>query len=310
MWSLVIGAVVGVIAATLLLWIVTPWRPRALLLWSEIRGILGYSLNLSGYNVVSYFSRNADNLIVGKFLGATALGYYQIAYNLMLYSIQSISVVAGRVLFPALVRLRDDDARLRAAFTKGASIIAALVFPVMLGVASVANPFVRAVLGPRWLPVIPVLLILAPAGVMQCILITVGNVYTAKGRTALMFRWGIFSTAIYVSSFFAGLPWGINGVAGAYLIANALLFWPALWLPLRLIDLRIAVFLRSFWPVLASSITMAAVVWMVSGLVSAWDAVAQLAVLIAIGALAYSSVMLWWRPAAARDLLESIRRGG
>jgi PST family polysaccharide transporter len=307
-WSLVIGAVVNVTVPTILFLNAAGWMPRKRFVWGEIRPLLRYSLNLSGFQMVNYASRNADNLIVGKFLGAAALGYYQVAYNLLLYSIQGITMVAGRVLFPALTQVQGDSARLRAGYTRGVSMMAAVVFPAMVGVVAVADPFVRAILGTQWLAAIPVIVILAPVGVIQCVTMPAAHLYSATGRTDRMFRWEMVSTAIYVGSFFAGLPWGIRGVAAGYLIANAALFIPSLLLAFRSIDLKLSEFLRPLWPVLAISGAMFAVVWLAARAVAAWAPVWQLTLLIPMGAVVYLGLMAWIRPEPARNLMEAVRQ--
>src|SRR5260370_34362687 len=69
-WSLVISSLAGTSITTAFLWRSCQWRPRWLLSWRELQSIASYSLNLSGFNLVNYFSRNADNTIIGRYLGA------------------------------------------------------------------------------------------------------------------------------------------------------------------------------------------------------------------------------------------------
>jgi O-antigen/teichoic acid export membrane protein len=306
-WSLVISSLANTCVSTILLWWSSPWRPKWLLRWAELRSITSFSLHLSGFNLVNYFSRNADNTIVGRFLGAYQLGFYQLAYNLMLYAVQNISQVMGRVLFPVFAKVQDDNERFRQAYTKAASTIAVVTFPMMAGVMAVAEPFVGAVLGEKWRPVAALLIILAPVGLMQSVITTVGNIYNAKGRADWLFRWGLFATALSVASFFAGLPWGIRGVAVAYLICNLLLVYPAFAVPFRLIDLKMSDFLRPLWPILGFSITMVVAVRTLGHLLLFQKPILQLAILVPAGVLVYCSLLFLVRPVALTNLL-SIRQ--
>src|SRR4029077_15629201 len=131
---------------TVFLWRSCRWRPKWLFSGMELRSIASYSLNLSGFNVLNYFSRNADNTIIGRYLGAYQLGFYQLAYNLMLYAVQNISQVMSRVLFAVFAKVQDDPPRFRQAYIKAVSTIAVITFPMMAGVMAVADPFVKAVL--------------------------------------------------------------------------------------------------------------------------------------------------------------------
>jgi PST family polysaccharide transporter len=307
-WSLVISSLAGTCVTTVLIWLSSPWRPRWLLSWKELRSIASYSLNLSGFNLVNYFSRNADNTIVGRYLGAYQLGFYQLAYNVMLYGVQNISQVMGRVLFPVFAKVQDDNPRFRQAYIKAVSTIAVITFPMMAGVMAVAEPFVRAVLGEKWHPVASLLIILAPVGLMQSVVTTVGNIYYAKGRADWLFRWGLFGTVVSVSSFFAGLPWGIRGVAVGYLIANLLMIYPVFAIPFRLIDLKMSDFLRPLWPILGFSMTMVVAVRMLGYLLRFEKAAIQLAILVPAGVLVYCSLLLLVRPVAVVNLLSMRQR--
>lgn len=307
-WSLVISVLVTAAVSTALFWPASRWRPKWVLDWREIRSIASYSLNLSGFSVVNYFNRNADNAIVGRYLGAVQLGYYQLAYNIMLYAVQNISVVLGRVMFPAFAKVQDDNARFQQAYVKGVSMIAAITFPLMMGIMVLAAPLEGAIFGMKWKPVVPLLVILAPVGLIQSVASTVGYIYVAKGRTDWLFRWGLAATLLVVGSFFAGLPWGNKGVASAYLIANLLLIYPALAIPFRLIDLKLSVFLRPLQAVFACSLLMMAAMWAAASQIQGWNPAIQLAVLVPLGTGIYFSIMLWTRPAAAVHLLALRRR--
>jgi len=307
-WSLVVSSLAGTCVTTIFLWWLCPWRPKWLLSWTELRSIASFSLNLSGFNLVNYFSRNADNTIVGRYLGAYQLGFYQLAYNVMLYAVQNISQVMSRVLFPVFAKVQDDNERFGKAYTKAVSTIAVVTFPMMAGVMAVAEPFVGAVLGEKWRPVAALLIILAPVGLMQSVITTVGNIYYAKGRADWLFRWGLFATALSVGSFFAGLPWGIRGVAVGYLIANLLLVYPAFAVPFRLIDLKMHDFLRPLWPILAFSVTMILAVRTLGHLLRFEKAALQLAILVPAGILVYCSLLLLVRPVAVLNLLSIWQR--
>ena len=108
-WSLVYQALVLALVSTVLLWVVSPVRPAFEFHWGEVKQVSSYSLNLTSFNVFNYFIRNADNLLIGKFLGAGPLGYYSLAYRLLLFPLQIITDVTSRVLFPVCSELQDDQ---------------------------------------------------------------------------------------------------------------------------------------------------------------------------------------------------------
>ena len=130
---------------------------------------------------------------------------------------------------------------------------------MMLGLAVTAQPFIRVVLGPRWMPVAGLLIVFAPLGAAQSIYTTVGLIYYTQGRPDLQFRWQMFAGVMYVGSFAAGLRWGIQGVATCYALVWLLLMVPSFMIPFRVVDLSGKQFLRTLWPTIWMSLAMAAV---------------------------------------------------
>ncbi len=236
-WSLVYQSLGTVTASTVLLWSASHWKPKMIFQWSEVMSVRNYSLNLTGSSIFNYISRNADHVLIGKYLGAQDLGYYALAYRLMLYPLQNISSVIGRVMFPLYSQIQNDNAQFREVYLRVSGAIALITFPMMLGFWVIAEPFVLLFFGPQWKPVVQLLVILVPVGMAQSIVTTVGVIYQAKGRTDVMFRWGAFTGFLVMLAFAIGLRWGIVGVAAAYAGLSALLSYPSLAIPLKLIDL-------------------------------------------------------------------------
>jgi len=304
-WSLVAASLTNSVVATLIAIVAKPWRPRLFFSWSQIRSISGFGLNLSAFNCVNYFARNADNMLVGKYIGAVALGYYGFSYNVMLYPVMSIAQSLGRVLFPAFSTIQSDDARFRQAYLRSSAAIAFITFPLMAGATILAPELIAVFLGPRWAPAVPVFRILAPVGMLQSLTALTGNIYLAKGATGALFRWGTLFSSIFVLGFIAGLPWGIVGVASSYAALTALLFVPTLAIPFRLIGLPLRALWKSLGPVVACTAAMAALVvglrWVLVQLHTV--ALAALPVCIAAGAVFYFILMFRARVAVFCDVL-------
>ncbi len=255
-WSLVWQSLTLVTLTTVLLWLTSTWRPKLQVNWSEVKSVSSYSLNLVGFNVFNYFARNTDYLLIGRYLGAQSLGYYTLAYSVMLYPLQNISAMIGRVMFPVFSKLQGDDDRFRHTYLKVVQTIALITFPMMIGLMALSEPFVLTVFGPQWSPVIPLLMILSPVGLLQSIGTTVGTIYQAKGRTDWMFRWGIGVGVVVMIAFIIGLRWGIIGVAAAYAAVTLPLAYPSFAIPFKLINLPVRRLLTVLWPPFVSSLVM------------------------------------------------------
>ena len=259
-WSLVWQNVSMTFIYTALVWITEHWKPILHFNWKDIKTIIDFSANLSGFSFLNYFSRNADYLLIGKFLGATALGYYTLAYTMMLFPLSNISSVLSKVMFPALSQIQHDNSKFKLFYLKSTKYIAFVSFPMMLGLFAIADEFVLIVFGAKWVPVIFLIKVLSIVGLMQSIETTVGSIYLAKGRTDWLFRWGIFSSIITVSAIIIGLQWGINGVAVCYMIAALLIAYPNFAIPFRLIDLSFTDFVLNLKEETATSLIMFVIV--------------------------------------------------
>jgi PST family polysaccharide transporter len=310
-WSLVVATLVHSGLQSVLLLISSPWPVRAGFGFKELREVIGFSAGVLGFNFTQYFARNTDNLIIGRALGTEALGYYSYAYRIYMYPLTSITNVLMRVMFPALSRLQEDDERAGAVFLRANSAIAIITFPIMAGLAAVADVFVDAVLGEKWRPIVALILVLAPVGMMQSVTGTTGQMMLAKGRSGLRFWWSVVYSGLMVISFFCGLPWGVVGVATAYAIVNV---------PVSYISFRIALGIvhhpmSGLWRALSAPTSASAImfgsVWAAkSGLLatglSAWP---TLLFCVPLGIIVYMVTLLAIRPPALSDVLSLIPAG-
>ena len=307
--ALVAGNLVTSLASTLAVWSFSPLRVKLVFRAADARRILSFGLHLTGSHVMNYFSRNADNVLVGRFLSNSALGYYQMGYMLMAYPLQSFGLMLEQVVYPALAKFSDDQVRLRAAYLRICRLIALVTIPAMLGLAVTAQPFVRVFLGPRWLPVAGLLLIFAPLGVLQTLYPPISLIYSTQGRTDIQFRWQIFASISYVLSFIVGLRWGIMGVATSYAIVWTVLMFPSLLIPFRLVGLSLKTFFLTLWPMTWYGLVMVAVTggWLHSlHLLGIQNAVVGLVTTAVIGAVVYTGLVLWRKPPVLYELSSTL----
>jgi len=236
-WSLVFQSLTMVGLSTMLLWFSNSWRPQWTLNWGELKAVGRFSLPLTGFSIFNYFARNADYFLIGRYLGAQDLGYYTLAYRMLLFPVQNIGAVIARVMYPVFASIQADNRRIASSYLRMANAIALFSFPLMLGALALAEPLVLTAFGEQWQPAILIIMILAPVGLVQSLGTTVGSIFQAKGRTDWMFWWGIGSGTVAVLAFAIGLRWGIAGVAAAYAMASFILTYPGFWIPFRLIGL-------------------------------------------------------------------------
>jgi len=260
-WSLVaqtLGASVMTLAWS---WGLGNWRPRVSFEKRACKELFGFSAYVLGFDIVNYWARTLDQLLIGRFVGAAALGIYSRAYHLMLMPLTQVSRVVGRVMFPALSAIQDDKARVKSVYLKSISVISLITFPMMTGLFAVSDHFILALLGNEWAEAIPVFQIFCWVGLLQSIWTTVGWIYFSQGRTGLYFTMGLISSAVFVLAFVIGIHWGIMGVAWAYAIGNLILWYPFWTIPGRLIGVTFSEMIRRLSPSFSCALAMGAAVW-------------------------------------------------
>ena len=195
-YSLVVPGLSSTVISTVWLWSQSGWRPAWRWSNTEFKGLWSFSGNLTTFQFVVYFARNADSMIIGRMLGSAPLGIYSMAYKLMLFPVQNLTWVVGRVLMPRMCQLQDDRERIRELYFKALGAVVMLSAPAMAGLWALREPFVALAFGPRWADVPELVAWLAPVGLLQSMTSTVGTVFMAAGRTRTLFRLGLANTAV------------------------------------------------------------------------------------------------------------------
>lgn len=261
-WSLVIMHITLAVATAIGKWIAFPWLPGKPKKGIGLKEMLGFGGNITGFNVVNYFARNADNILIGKFIGASALGFYSKAYALLMLPITQLRSPINAVATPALSRLQTEPIRFRNYYVKIISLIAFVSMPLMVYMAIYAEDLIKLILGSQWLPAASIFRVLAIAAFIQPVASTRGLILISLGQGRRYLIWGFANALVTVLSFIIGIRWGAVGVASAYAIANYVILFPSLWYVFKNSPISISNFLQAnIRPVIASGIMGLTVLW-------------------------------------------------
>ena len=215
-WALVCSQlVIGASYATGI-WLTCQWFPGLPSRNSGVRPLLVFGRNLTGFNVLNYFARNLDNLLIGRYWGPQQLGLYARAYQLLLLPLDQISAPLDGVAVTALSRLVDSPERYRQAYLRMLEKVAMVTMPLMALMIVSANWLVRVMLGPQWIETGRIFALLGVIGLVEPISSTFGWLLISQGRTRHIFQWGLIDALLSISSIVAGLAWGAVGVAASY----------------------------------------------------------------------------------------------
>lgn len=304
-WAIVGQGLATGAASTALVWRLSRWRPRWLFSRTSLRTLGSFGAKTLLARIFSYLNLSVDNLLIGRFLGSTALGVYSIAYNVMFFPASRIAQPVQQVLYAAFVRLQHEPAKLGQAWLRGNRVLTAINVPAFLGMAVVAPDFVPVVFGHRWHAAIPVLQLLSLAGVAQSFQSLNWSVLQAVGQPGRLLRFMAFSSAITVGGFALGLFWGVLGVAGLFAVARTVVAVVYTRITCRTVDLTTGAFLRSVAGACVLSLTMAVAAYAarIGMLHAGGGTVLRLLIVVIVGITVYAALLIVF----AKDLISETR---
>ena len=308
-WSLAANYLLATVVATALFWALGRWRPEASFEWGAVKELLGFSGHYLGTKTLGYWTRNVDNLLIGRFIGSSALGLYSKAYAVLMLPLLNVSRTVERVMFPSLSIIQDDRPRVKRVFLRMARGVAFITFPIFTGMAVVAEPFVLSLFGAQWVGMIPLVQVLCVLGVAQSVVRLDGNLYLSQGRADLQFRVNLLVQGTIIAGIAIGLQGGVMGVAVGLTVASLATSYVRLHYAGRLVGLSVGELLRALGGTLASAVAMALLVFGLDALLpAAWPAVARLAAEVALGVAVYAGLAHAFDVGAYRELREILAR--
>ena len=149
-WSLVAQQLLNLGINTGLLWLLSKWRPRLVYSWQSFYELFAFGSKLLASGLLDTIYRNIYPIVIGKLFSASSLGHYTRAHQFSEFPSQNINGIIQRVTYPILCEIQDDDERLSDIYRRFMKLSAFVIFPLMVGLSSVAQPFVNIMLGPQW----------------------------------------------------------------------------------------------------------------------------------------------------------------
>lgn len=299
-WALVLGYVTGNIAMTLILWRLVPWRPRRPASWLHLKGMLHFGGFVTLQGLMAAFLTQFDNLVVGRVLGAAALGFYSIATRMPGLLILNLAVVAGQVLFPAFAAL-DGDA-LRRGVVMSFRYTAFVVFPLTAFLIVLAEPLTIALFGPKWYGAVEAARVLALWAAMSPVSMVCGNAFMSRGHSRMLFLLALPQAVLLVAGSLAVAPKGIVAVSWVQVAIAVAAQAVSLVIARKMFSLKARSLFRAFVPPLAASLVLAAALLGVLELVEGmWPQ-------IIVGSVVGAAVYLGATHVFARDLLPQMTR--
>jgi O-antigen/teichoic acid export membrane protein len=301
LWALVAQGVVAAVATTVLLWWLHPWRPAWVFEVASIRKLAGFgAYHLASTLMESAYTR-LYSLLAGRMFGARSLGYYANAENTRQLPASFLASLVARVALPMLSQAQADPLLARRGLQLSIRVMMLLYAPIMLGLVVLAEPVVEVLYGRQWLPAVPLLQILALAGLLYPIHMINLHALMAQGHARLMFRLELIKKTGGVLLLLFGARYGLVGLAWSQVAHSAFALSINAYYTRRWLGYGVLAQLRDAAPPILAAAVAAAFVF---PLVNAWPwpAPARLAVLLGIGGLSYLMLVVAARTGAWMEL--------
>ena len=298
-WALVIGNLVSSCVAVVWSYALKPFRPR--FSFVGFKKLFVFSGWLSGAAIFRTLSVRLDNFFVGGILNTVAVGSFHLGKEIARTPVGEVAPPLTRALYPGFSMIADDPVKLRHNALKVCSIIGAVVLPLGIGWALIAEEFITLVLGEKWLQIVPIIETMSPVVGMVAIGAIADAIAMSQMRTRLLFYRAAAIFVIRTCLFLFGLmQFGLMGAV--YFLVLSMLIYLSMQLSILKLLLGIPFYLPlvKVWRSLISVVCMALAIHSVDGLFAVpgdyWGIATSLFTKVVIGVLTYSVVhaSLWF----------------
>ncbi|HWN19656.1 MAG TPA: lipopolysaccharide biosynthesis protein [Gemmatimonadales bacterium] len=236
-WSLVAQVLLTALVGAVILWHISPWRPRlADVSADSVRELWPYSSRVFGFNLFKYFSQNLDKLLIGYLAGPATLGLYTFAYRMVVYPVATLSGALGNYFFVSFSRMQHDLGRVRGMYFRTGRAQAALLLPALAAIAAAAPSAVPLVFGREWSAAIPFVQVFCVVAAAQALMGPVGQLMKSLDRPGWMLNWSVGFTALVLIGIAGGSNWGPIGIASGVALAYTVGLGICAFLAARLLE--------------------------------------------------------------------------
>lgn len=256
-WAIAVQQLTSLSVNTLLLWIMSRWRPSWCYSWQSFREFFGFGSKLAVSGILDVVYNNLYLIVIGKVFNARDLGYYTRANQFANLPSSNMSGIIQRVTFPVLCTIQDEDERLAATYRRMLRVTAFIIFPLMLGLSAMARPTVLTLLGAKWAQAAPLLSILCLNMMWYPVHALNLNLLQVKGRSDLFLRLEVIKKGVGVALLCITIPMGLTAMCWGLVAYSLISLVINTHYTGRLIHVGLWVQMRDLAPVLIYSVTAA-----------------------------------------------------
>ena len=281
-WALVLQVVAMQVVQNVAYWITCDWRPDSPTLQKaknrasnakrsedDIKGMFAYGINLTGFRFITRIGMQMDRILVGYISGATALGFYDVAYRWAYFPFLQIYAPLFDVAVSSLSRAYENPQTYRKYAKWTLTALFALCLPALTFLYVTAQDILLALLGEQWLSAVPIFRLLLVATAINSAYRVTKWLYLSSGQTRRQLYWGLVHAPVAIAAVSIGAHWGAYGIAAGYTLSTCILTYPSILFCLKDSPLKVSDFLSTFWPPAATSLLAGILLFAVTPLFAA-----------------------------------------
>ena len=305
-WALVTQQLINLTTNMLLLWLFSNWRPKAIFSWQSFRELFSFGSKLLASGLIDTIYKNIYPIVIGKLFNASSLGHYTRAHQFSEFPSSNVTGIIQRVTYPVLCGIQDDMQRLEEIYRKILKLAAFVVFPLMIGLAAVAKPFVNIILGSQWEFCGQLLQIICFAMMWYPIHAINLNLLQVKGRSDLFLRLEIIKKILGISVLCITAPLGLIYMCYGQIFNSLVALVINTYYTGKLIKVGFLKQIRDLLPTIVLSLTMFAAIWTMNRFLESNNL--QLIIGIIVGVIIYFFGSYFFRFAELKLLFSLIKR--
>ena len=306
LWALAFSQLAGSVAGCIGAMVGARWLPGLRFDRAALRELRAFGLFSSGNHFITTI--NIDQLLIGALMGPAWLGLYSFARRIFQILTDLIAGALNLVSYSLLSSMQREPAKLREAYLLGTFASSVVAFPVFSGLALVAPDLIPFAFGPAWVEAVPVVQAFCVLGLLTAIGILQSSLIRSQGQANLWFYYVLGKQAATVLYIFLFAGWGVVALTQSLVVLNLVLWLPTLYMVVRLLDMSIWTYLRSFTLPVVATLIMVGCGWLVQQYLGTSSVPLRLATTIGAAALGYGAVIGVLGRARIKTLVGFVRR--
>ncbi|MFI8380422.1 lipopolysaccharide biosynthesis protein [Leeuwenhoekiella sp. NPDC079379] len=255
-WSIIFMQLATQVVLSLMLWIISDWKPSLIFSREKLRQHFGFGYKLTISGILNSIFENIYNILIGKYFSTAALGQFERSYTFSQYPSLVLTTIVGKVSYPLMAGIQDEKERLKQAYKHILQFIFFISAPLMLGLSSISKPLFLFVLGPQWEQAAIFFQILCISGMLYPVHVFNLNLLKVYGRSDWFLKLELIKKIMIALIVSVAFQFGIYGLVWSSVITSFLALAINTYYTNLLIDYNLWKQFKDVWIILLLSIIM------------------------------------------------------